>query len=996
MLKARKCSFWMTVILLIGMVASFLIGFIPSAVETHAETNYFSAEQYTESDQLLQADGSESSRDIRDFAKDVISGGYNQSFPELAQVVPLEYLETTEVNAEFAYNGKEYGFYLAKEGEYFDLLLIDFIYEFDDEDHSDLEYKIRIEPILMQSFWMVRADGQLQWRKTNNYNLYFVSNPRFLTVVRNENALNYGDYDYSKLSDDGVIIIQSRVNYSTISYKTEEEIAEECKEFAINKALSTVTDLAVKVVDKATNGVAELLNYIFTTAAEFSATLYDAKQAFIIPADNEENIFTEQSKSTQRTGPKDGYSRVAGSEPETDIVLGVMSTNTEEKSEKTYAEFITVLNETNYRTRLNQFCQFDIVKVCGSDGSLKKLNNPNGGESYSFSKERILFSEGSEKSLAFDTAQATYNLPRGTDAFTFSPTVSGTYTFTADEPSANLSLYRADDQENVIFSGSNSDSAYLQGGTDYLLYAGMNSDENGRYTIQATVSTWESGTTKTNQPIPAGGQLYKLSASERGGYQISSSNENIRFRLYDKDMQYLYEFDFSHFTYYMASGEQYYVRVYSTTAAAQTATLTYSAVESMEQGMEYTITESYPVMYRFTAPSMLTETTYYTIVFKDFGNDFNAEVYGNSSPISYASATNFYSMNLTMEPGEEIYIQMESSSPFTVTINQSENLFTWTVDGEEQEDSTVLLQRGKKYQIGLKIDGVPVDNIIYSDNGLLKGTTLDLTSYQYITDPKSDETYLSYFAIENNSPVRLKICVTHNFNFQFDTYNNNLGYGFTWKDLSSDPSETFNINYTVTAGGNSTKDTKVLQVRNASSQSVMSAVTESLVYSGCEDITIVIDSVELEIKDIYGTFRYRATIYNTESEQYNMVSDIREQYQNFTCAALKVNPLFDGGSGTSEDPFQIKYYRHFDNIRKVTSYDDDFGKYCVFGYYILTENIILSSSFKPLDEGYAYFSGSIDGNGKTIMDLKVSGKDKQIGLIQNNYATISDLTFSNV
>lgn len=139
MLKARKCSFWMTVILLIGMVASFLIGFIPSAVETHAETNYFSAEQYTESDQLLQADGSRSStRRIQDFANDVITGGYNQSFPELAQIVPLEYLETTEVNAEFAYNGKEYGFYLAKEGEYFDLLLIDFVYT--NNKHNQQQY----------------------------------------------------------------------------------------------------------------------------------------------------------------------------------------------------------------------------------------------------------------------------------------------------------------------------------------------------------------------------------------------------------------------------------------------------------------------------------------------------------------------------------------------------------------------------------------------------------------------------------------------------------------------------------------------------------------------------------------------------------------------------------------------------------------------------------------------------------------------------------------
>lgn len=307
-----------------------------------------------------------------------------------------------------------------------------------------------------------------------------------------------------------------------------------------------------------------------------------------------------------------------------------------------------------------------------------------------------------------------------------------------------------------------------------------------------------------------------------------------------------------------------------------------------------------------------------------------------------------------MEPGEEIYIQMGSSSPFTVTINQSENLFTWTVDGEEQEDNTVLLQRGKKYQIGLKINGVQVNNVIHSSNDRLKGTTLDLSDYSYITDPAEQETYLYFYAIQDDFPVELWICVTHDFNLKFDTYNNNSGYGFTWGTISSNSSEAFNINYTIKAGNKTSAEQEAVQVRNASSQSVMSVVQNSLLYSGCEDVTIEIDSVEFFVKDSSGDYVKRATVYNTESDQYNTVHDISEQYQNFTCAALMVNPLFDGGSGTVNDPFQIKYYRHFDNIRKVTHYDDDFRKYCVYGYYILTGNITLSSSFKPLDDGYIY------------------------------------------
>ena len=120
MLKTKKWLLAVSVAL-VGMIVSLLIGFFPSIVEAEAEMKYFSAEQYTESDQLLLSNGTPSpNRSINNFATDVKSGYNGQSFPELAQVVPLEYLESTETNAEFSYNGKEYGFYMAKEVKLFD------------------------------------------------------------------------------------------------------------------------------------------------------------------------------------------------------------------------------------------------------------------------------------------------------------------------------------------------------------------------------------------------------------------------------------------------------------------------------------------------------------------------------------------------------------------------------------------------------------------------------------------------------------------------------------------------------------------------------------------------------------------------------------------------------------------------------------------------------------------------------------------------------------
>ena len=107
-------------------------------------------------------------------------GTVGQSYHELSQVVPLEYLETTETNAEFAYNGKEYGFYMAKSGNFFDVLLTDFIYEFDDVNHTNNEYKIRIEPILQQRFYRTGTAGNYQWEKRDN-NRYYM--PLTISVI---------------------------------------------------------------------------------------------------------------------------------------------------------------------------------------------------------------------------------------------------------------------------------------------------------------------------------------------------------------------------------------------------------------------------------------------------------------------------------------------------------------------------------------------------------------------------------------------------------------------------------------------------------------------------------------------------------------------------------------------------------------------------------------------------------------------------------------------
>lgn len=152
----------------------------------HAEESIFPVEQYTDDDYLLMADGKKSTKNILDFASEVKGDKYTY-YPELAEVIPRQYLESQEKKATFAYNGKEYGFYVSKNDDVFNVLLIDFKYEFYDE--SDLEYKIKILPILQQNFVRTTDDsGAYTWKKTTSAATYYVGNPRFLSEIKNENA----------------------------------------------------------------------------------------------------------------------------------------------------------------------------------------------------------------------------------------------------------------------------------------------------------------------------------------------------------------------------------------------------------------------------------------------------------------------------------------------------------------------------------------------------------------------------------------------------------------------------------------------------------------------------------------------------------------------------------------------------------------------------------------------------------------------------------------
>ena len=132
---------------MILLVCSFIAftGFTTANAET---AEYFSAEEYTESDNLLNNDGTLSKNEtIFTFANEVHYSEMAAFIPDLSRVVPLQYLENDGTYSHF---GKEYGFYMVVEDPYIDLLLVDISYELDEgklygEHNKDNVYTMKMQ-----------------------------------------------------------------------------------------------------------------------------------------------------------------------------------------------------------------------------------------------------------------------------------------------------------------------------------------------------------------------------------------------------------------------------------------------------------------------------------------------------------------------------------------------------------------------------------------------------------------------------------------------------------------------------------------------------------------------------------------------------------------------------------------------------------------------------------------------------------------------------------
>lgn len=905
-----------------------------NAVEVSAEENFISiAEDYTESDYLLLSNGSTSlSRTIRDFSTDTKNAYSGADCSEITQVIPRQCLESTETSAVYQHNGAEYGFYMVKEGNFFDLLLIDFVYEFENGHESDIEYKIRIEPILQQSFIRSQTStGSYEWQKYDNEGeryTYYVANPRFYTYIQNENDLNYGDVGYSMDYDNGVIILQSRVNYGKISYKTETDLLGDVLKIAGEKLL----DGAVAKLDTVSGGVASVVKQ----AIETDLDIYEEGTETIINTNNENNIFTEQSKTKQFQSGCPYYSRSAAFLPKEEIVLSADIAS--------YAEFITVLSDASYKTRLTEICDFDIVKRRGMYSSMEQVAGPSEGKAFSFHQERILFEnqppifEFSQSDFE-NTTIPLYILPSGKQRISFSPAYSGIYSFPVI---TNTDIKIISDTGNLV--ASNNTSIRLEGGRLYYIDI-VNNSQNTISGQHFTCTLQEIGSELKINLNGFDEYIIKYNSLAEKMYKVHVNNSNCDIKILNESFEMVKE-STSNNCYYEFKQNTYYILLTNNLESAVEVDCT------LEQPTLYQMDQEHQIHLNNEEMFIRFETTNADSYYLEFM--FNGELtyQGCTIEVFQETADTEINKNWTfvyVNSSQSVCFGFVGTGTVSFKFEKDENDYQWEINGvmypttyinndaEFINSNKIVVRRGTELEIKLKAGDVyfnKLEKLTIYEGYSFYGGILTIDSDCQLTNSTASNMLGLESAYKAGSIAKLQIQVINDISsISVETYINNSSYGFDYSEISNVAGETVNLTFQIVSP--TSFNSKTIQVEGAGgTYNLKSYIESEIKYTDMVDFYISIK--EIEIVSAGGP----TIIYSTTKEIYQQISSI----ENIRC-----HRYFESGNGTSSSPFVISNERHLRNIQTPellctqlnTNTDTTDDRHF---YYILNNDIVINDT----------------------------------------------------
>lgn len=441
---------------IVGRVLAFIL-FGMIVVSLIAVSMFFTNDYVAQADSIETVDVNEyvdndcfiddQSQTIQTFANVVKTRNSDVNNIELAQIIPVEYLQFKEDNFSFGYNGKEYGFYVKHRivgnnalghAKIIDVVIIDFTYSV-----NDTVISTKAEMIVCESFIYTVENGNDVWNrivgdriatdKTDNAKIearktYYIAQPSYITYIQNENERNADDAYYDKKNDNGAIIYQSRINYQGIKIVDDGVTSDEI-DMIISGVLSIIDGRLLDYIAGKIPFVSEavFIGSLAYDIANYAVSINDAISAreVSIPSNRESDIFQEQSKTTQRNNDSlASYSRLSVIRP-TDNVL--LSTNN-----NGFVSCAVLLNDSNSSTRVNQLFEYELKSSDFGDATSNLLSehiDEQTGEvmPYFSSIQKTLFKDASQSAVKSDGGFSYYMLNDGEQKVIFFPEHSGEY-----------------------------------------------------------------------------------------------------------------------------------------------------------------------------------------------------------------------------------------------------------------------------------------------------------------------------------------------------------------------------------------------------------------------------------------------------------------------------------------------------------------------------------------------------------------------------------------
>ncbi len=559
-------------------------------------------------------------------------------------------------------------------------------------------------------------------------------------------------------------------------------------------------------------------------------------------------------------------------------------------------------------------------------------------------------------------------LDKGKNYFYFTPVYSGKYVINV-ENSSSLKLNFA----GIIKQGTNvSIETTLNKGTIYYLSIENLGTQRICQTFEFDVST------NTENITVKGNNNYLVKIDSLSGFKkISFNNSNINAILLSDDFIQLKNNETNNFYYKFNNSKDYYVLLQNNASSAITRNLlienNFTSINIEETTIIQLSKGDY--FYKFV-PS--TSGKYSMVVFDSSSSEYDFNLYTDNTIESFVPryGSNFVKYDCNLQAGKTYYIGYEnsniSSGQLEFAVKTNENVFSFYINGELVEGNVCVAQ-GQEFTLDVKMNNILVEGVeVYNLGSTNEYTTKVGNVFRVNDDAPTTSAYddvLAVVDINDNEIEYINLVYKPTFSIDLDTYtvaNQNTANKLGWSIVSSNVKDTAHVVVELTFIDDTTK-----------------MVTFNIT-SGTRSGSVTLPALD----EILTTYDYQKAIATAEIKSikfyqcwYNEEEGKEEYYENnlvnsypndpdialdeFYSEPVEINMMFNGGTGTTSDPYKIINEWQLNNVRNMTKlvrYGEADSDYMITDHFIVCNSFSVLSLFEPLPILKGTFKGYTESN----------------------------------